>query len=252
MSHTVERVVDEALTEAAALAPPELDEPFGTVLFDRRRDVSDPIDYRALDAAQQAIDVYVVGVCGFSVFNSRVTVDDPTPPMSPSEVDQTPLPPDHLPDRPMMFTVAGNYEIRWTMPRPNALDGPRPLRYIEAPAMGTFWIHGGWEIPVRYDVGIITDVGHMGGTDEEILINTLTQFNGKNPIQFQPAQQLAGRVLVDWMQSFDGRVYLGRSWSFEGNIFSISAAVPAERIDLAKAGSDQLLSVSRTVEFIRR
>src|SRR5690606_27106148 len=140
------------------------------------RRAGDPFDRDLMYDAGSTVDEYAVLHCGVSVFDPRATPERPVVPR-PEDVPQSELPEGYLPDRIVMTTRAGSQQVRWEMPRTNLLDGPRPLRHIPSPATATFWVYGGPGVELRYDAILLTDLSHLGSTDEEIAREALTLLN---------------------------------------------------------------------------
>lgn len=239
---------DARLRAAAELVPDEVAEALELERLELYREPGDPYDADLMWDVGVVVDGYAVETCGRSVFDPRVTSENPTKPR-PETIPQSELPEEYLPDRPVLMTRAGSYQVSWAMPRPNLIDGPRPLKYIDAPATGTFWAYGGVGVEVRYDATLLTDLGHLGTTDEEIARAALTNLNGANPISLSGVEDHGTRTSIDWSQPHGDRVYFGTAWSFEGNVFAVSVAVPWDREDLADAAIQEMLSMSWSIRF---
>ncbi len=240
--------LDEHVDAVIELAPTDVADALEAIRPQLQRRAGDPYDIDQMEAAAATVDEYAAIQCGKSVFDPRATPQQPIVP-GVDEVPQTELPEAYLSDRMVMTTRAGSLQVRWEMPRTNLLDGPRPLRHIPAPAIGTFWVYGGPDVELRYDAMLLTNLSHLGTTDEAIASEALTSLNGPTPIRLTAGTGQTSRFMVDWVQPNGDRVYFGKAWSWEGNVFSLAVGAPWDREDLAQAAIDQLLTMTRTVRF---
>lgn len=197
---------------------------------------------------QNAIDVFAVEQCGVSVFDARITSESPEP-IDPTQVPQVDVGADYLPDRQRLSTTAGGVTVWWEMPRINLIDGPRPPRNVAAPASVTYWAYGGVGVELRYDAMMLTDLGHLGANDDEILRAALTQLNGGAPIQIGVSQRSGGRVEVEFSEQLSERVYVGRAYSWGGNVFTVAVGIPWNREDLVQAAQRELVRMDATITF---
>ena len=181
--------------------------------------------------------VMVLAAAGVALARSTTTTPRPAtaePPPSPWEV--------HL-------ARAADTRVKWLMPSITGIDGPRSLRHIEAPAIGTFWVSLQDGDPLRYDATMLQDVGPVTSDPKALVVDAMDRLDGDAPIQFDRVEESDGVADVGYVEQFDDRVYVGEAYAWKGQIFSLSAAYPASRPALRATAQDALRRMQRTLSF---
>jgi hypothetical protein len=135
------------------------------------------------------------------------------------------------------------------MPSITGIDGPRSLRHIEAPAIGTFWVSLQGPDPLRYDATLLQDVGSPDSDPETVVVSAMDRLDGGSPIQFDPVTESNGVAEVGFVEQFDNRIYIGEAYAWKGQVFSMSAGYPASRPDLRVTAQDALRTMERDLSF---
>ncbi len=144
---------------------------------------------------------------------------------------------------------AAGTQIRWLMPATTGIDGPRSLLHIPAPAIGTFWVSMPVTENLRYDGTLLQDVGPASSDPKALVVDAVDRLDGEAPIDFGDVVQSGGAAEVDYIEQFDNRTYVGHAYAWSGQVFTLSVAYPADRVDLRMKAHDELHAMQGDVTF---
>ncbi len=112
------------------------------------------------------------------------------------------------------------------LPGPVEIEGPRPLRHLAEPTVGTFARSYGSDLPLRYDAFLIDHAEQLGTTDARRLAYVLRHLDGDpNVVTLHSITTSGSNTQVEYEEVFNDRYLYAYGFARKGVIVVVNVGI---------------------------
>lgn len=137
------------------------------------------------------------------------------------------------------------------LPGPVDLDGPRDLRNLAPPTVGTFAGALSADEELRFDALVIDRAGQYGGTDAAVLDHVVRNVDG-NPelVELPRVDTVGGHAEASYTEEFNDRYLFAYAWARSGVVVVVNVGVHGDAsAAVAKEANVLLLRIRDSVSI---